>query len=126
MSFRRLAKLHRVVSYAALEHGHDVVDAGYSGRDEEGGRRDRLAVEARDPDPHRDIRAQAAVVGVAKTKFAGAPAVSLTRGASKSPLFITAVGMPAITAAKLVARMNGAYRIPTLLKRADQLCRSKV
>lgn len=64
------------------------------------------------------------VVGVAKTRFHQAAAVEILRGSSKSPLFITAVGMDAIDAAEGVMKMRGAYRIPTMLQLADQLARA--
>jgi deoxyribonuclease V len=64
------------------------------------------------------------VVGVAKTAFRGSDfAVKVLRGASQSPLFVTARGMPVEDAALLVTRMHGPNRIPTLLGRADQLAR---
>ena len=64
------------------------------------------------------------VVGIAKTHYAGADAIAVTRGESASPLFITAAGFdPAVAAAHVVA-MHGPFRIPTLIKRADTLARS--
>lgn len=64
------------------------------------------------------------VVGVAKSRFAGATgAVPVYRGSSRSPLYVTAAGVGADEAAGWVARMNGPYRIPSLLKRVDQLAR---
>jgi deoxyribonuclease V len=46
------------------------------------------------------------------------------RGASTKPLLITAAGMPEAQAAEHVREMHGAFRIPTLLRRVDQLCRA--
>jgi deoxyribonuclease V len=64
------------------------------------------------------------VVGIAKTKFKGAnSACEVVRGRSTRPLFITAAGMSPEYAAEHVRSMHGPYRIPTLLKRADVLCR---
>jgi deoxyribonuclease V len=64
------------------------------------------------------------VVGVAKSRFVGATdAVPVYRGDSKSPLYVTAAGVSAEEAAGWVARMHGPYRVPTLLKRVDQLAR---
>lgn len=63
------------------------------------------------------------VVGVAKSAFRGARAIALWRGQSGRPLFVTAAGIEASQAAELVRRMHGPHRIPTLLKRADQLAR---
>ena len=65
------------------------------------------------------------VVGVAKTRFAGATnVVSTCRGSSRSPLFVSAIGMSAEEAAAKVAAMHGSYRVPTLLKQVDSLARS--
>jgi len=64
------------------------------------------------------------VVGIAKTHYAGADAIAVTRGESGSPLFITAAGLdPGVAAAHVVA-MVGPFRIPTLIKRADTLART--
>ena len=48
----------------------------------------------------------------------------MTRGESATPLFITAAGIAAETAAAHVVAMHGPFRIPTLIKRADTLARS--
>lgn len=64
------------------------------------------------------------VVGIAKTHYAGAEAIAVTRGESAAPLYITAAGIAAATAAAHVVAMHGPFRIPTLIKRADTLARS--
>lgn len=65
------------------------------------------------------------VVGVAKTKFHGASywAAEVKRGASVSPLYVTAAGLTLEQAAAAVKRMDGEHRIPTLVARADRLAR---
>ena len=63
------------------------------------------------------------VIGVAKTSFHGATPVLVTRGASTSPLFVTAIGIADQAAADHIRDMHGPFRIPTLLKRADALAR---
>ncbi len=77
------------------------------------------------------------VVGVAKTRFAGAEAsggasqvsggasrvIEVRRGDSARPLYVTAVGIEPAAAAAHVAAMHGEFRIPTLLRRADALAR---
>jgi deoxyribonuclease V len=66
------------------------------------------------------------VVGVAKSRFLSATeAVPVCRGDSKSPLYVTAAGVSAAEAAEWVMRMHGPYRVPTLLKRVDQLARGR-
>jgi deoxyribonuclease V len=64
------------------------------------------------------------VVGVAKTLFAGAPATSILRGESKTPLWVDEIGTP-VDAAARVAEMHGEFRVPTLLKLVDRLCRGR-
>jgi deoxyribonuclease V len=64
------------------------------------------------------------VIGVAKTHFAGVRAARpVLRGGSRRPLYVTAAGIEAEEAARQITRMHGSFRIPTLLKRVDQLCR---
>jgi len=65
-----------------------------------------------------------AVVGVAKYRFVGAmDAVPVYRGNSRSPLYVTAAGVSVEEAAGWVERMHGPYRVPTMLRRVDQLAR---
>jgi deoxyribonuclease V len=64
------------------------------------------------------------VVGVAKNPFHQTPATPVLRGASGKPLLVTATGMPEREAAAHVRAMHGEFRIPTLLRRVDQLCRA--
>jgi deoxyribonuclease V len=65
------------------------------------------------------------VIGVAKTRFlASRNSVAVTRGdCSTKPLHVTAAGMSADRAAEYIRSMHGGYRIPTLLREVDQLCR---
>lgn len=64
------------------------------------------------------------VIGVAKNYFHSAThALTVTRGDSEKPLYITAAGMSKTVAADRIRHMHGEYRIPTLLKRVDTLCR---
>jgi deoxyribonuclease V len=63
------------------------------------------------------------VIGVAKTRFRGASAVEVLRGRSKLPLHVTAADIDVIEAAERIKQMHGPHRIPTLLKRVDQLAR---
>ncbi|HEY2511293.1 MAG TPA: endonuclease V [Polyangiaceae bacterium] len=72
------------------------------------------------------------VVGVAKTSWGGeaAPAghphraVAVLRGGSTRPLFVTSVGIDVAEVAANVAAMDGAHRLPALLKAVDRLARS--
>ncbi len=72
---------------------------------------------------HEALGVRKTVIGVAKAAFAGGSAVPVLRGDSSRPLFVTAAGMNAHRAAELVCAMHGPHRVPTLLKRADQLAR---
>jgi deoxyribonuclease V len=65
------------------------------------------------------------VIGVAKTAYRGADDWSalVMRGRGGRPLFVTAAGMTNEDAAAIVAEMHGSHRIPTLVRRADQLAR---
>ncbi len=73
---------------------------------------------------YKALRERTPVVGVAKTKFKSADsAVEVFRGRSTRPLFVTAAGMSPECAAEHIRSMHGLYRIPTLLKRVDHLCR---
>lgn len=66
-----------------------------------------------------------AVVGVAKTSFAGnRAAVAVLRGSTR-PLFVTAIGVDVAAAAEHVRDMAGLYRLPDLLRRADQLAKGR-
>ncbi len=73
---------------------------------------------------HEALGGRIPVIGVAKTAFAGSHfAVPVKRGSSQAPLYITAVGIPVDEAAAYIQRMHGAFRIPSILKRVDRLCR---
>lgn len=72
---------------------------------------------------HAALGGATPVVGVAKNPFRGAPALEVLRGGSKRPLFVTACGIDCAEAAARVTAMHGAHRVPTLLRRVDQLCR---
>ncbi len=64
------------------------------------------------------------IVGVAKNPFRLAEQYApVCRGASKKPLYVSAIHMPLDKAAGLVRSMHGNHRIPTLIKEADRLCR---
>lgn len=64
------------------------------------------------------------IIGVAKNPFSRpTPAIELLRGDSLRPLYVTALGVEVETAAADVRRMHGRFRLPTMLKRVDRLCR---
>ena len=66
----------------------------------------------------------APIIGVAKRKFLHTPPeCEVFRGNSKNPLYVTTAGISLSEGKKLVSSMHGIFRIPTLLKNVDQLCR---
>src|SRR5262249_645622 len=66
------------------------------------------------------------VIGVAKPCFRSARAARpVVRGNSRRPLWVTAAGMDLETASRHVQDLHGPYRLPTLLKRVDRLCRQQ-
>lgn len=73
---------------------------------------------------HDALERKTPVVGVAKTKFRDATfAIEVFRGQSRTPLYVTARGIDAQAAARLVTSMHGPHRVPTLLTRVDHLAR---
>lgn len=72
---------------------------------------------------HEALGARKVVIGVAKAAFTEGSAVPVFRADSSRPLLVTAAGIDACRAADLVRSMHGPHRVPTLLKRADQLAR---
>ena len=72
------------------------------------------------------LGSKSAIIGVAKTMFLGVKlAREVTRGRSLSPLYVTAAGMRLSDATHHIQEMHGEFRIPTLLKRVDQLSRRR-
>lgn len=64
------------------------------------------------------------VIGVAKNPYKDTDhATELRRGTSDRPLYITAVGLPIAQAVLNIGAMHGPHRLPTILKRVDQLSR---
>ncbi|MFK7862528.1 MAG: endonuclease V [Granulosicoccus sp.] len=69
------------------------------------------------------LNGKASVIGVAKSPFHGiGDEHKLYRGSSEKPIYITA-SHDLTTAKRNVLAMHGKFRLPTLLKRVDQLCR---
>src|SRR5262245_47741176 len=73
---------------------------------------------------HKALDETAAVIGVAKNPFRPSPAVrSVRRGTSTRPLYVSATGIDLNEAAARILELHGEFRVPTLLKRVDRLCR---
>lgn len=68
-----------------------------------------------------------AVIGVAKSAFKDTPdTCRILRGKSKTPLFVTAAGLPLSQAKSHILSMHGEHRLPTLIKKADMTYRENV
>lgn len=73
------------------------------------------------------INEAAPVIGVAKRAFRDTPnECQVFRGKSKTPLYVTSAGMPLSRAKSHILAMHGEYRMPTLLRKADLVCRENV
>ncbi len=73
---------------------------------------------------YESLHRQVPVIGVAKNPFKDTDhATALRRGISARPLYVTTVGMAIIQAVENIRVMHGRHRMPTILKRADQLSR---
>ncbi len=61
------------------------------------------------------------IIGVAKRSFhtLDKKVISVKRGESKNPLFVTVLGGDLVGYAEKVAKMDGTFRMPTLLKILD-------
>ena len=73
---------------------------------------------------HKALGRSVVVIGVAKRPFRPGPAVqTIRRGTSARPLYVSAAGMELNEAAARIVDLHGEFRVPTLLKRVDRLCR---
>ncbi|MFZ6874056.1 endonuclease V [Undibacterium sp. Di27W] len=76
---------------------------------------------------YQALGGKVAIIGVAKSSFSAIDtSFGICRGDSIKPLYITSIGMDQSTAQASIAAMHGSFRIPTLLKLVDQLCREAV
>jgi deoxyribonuclease V len=64
------------------------------------------------------------VIGVAKKRYQNIDSkYEIYRGSSRKPLFVTAIGIDIEQAKRNILAMHGKFRLPTLIKRVDQICR---
>ncbi|MCE9544876.1 MAG: hypothetical protein K8T25_05075, partial [Planctomycetia bacterium] len=76
---------------------------------------------------HAAINQRCSIIGVAKNRYQNSRhADEVLRGGSARPLFVTAIGMPQTNASAKIAAMAGEFRIPTLIRLADQLARRQI
>ncbi|MDL2124814.1 MAG: endonuclease V [Deltaproteobacteria bacterium] len=65
------------------------------------------------------------IIGIAKNQFKKSDvAAEIKRGKSDRPLYVTSAGINQQYAANCIAKMHGKFRIPTLLKKVDQLSKN--
>lgn len=75
----------------------------------------------------RSLAEKVPIIGVAKSRFKEtSQQAEIYRGKSLTPLYISAVGMDLEDAKTSILQMSGNFRLPTLLKLADQLSRGTV
>ncbi|UII24528.1 endonuclease V [Fulvivirga maritima] len=74
---------------------------------------------------HQALASKIPIIGVAKSGFHDNSKLvrELYRGESKNPLYITAAGMGADEAYNHIKKMDGPFRMPTLLKLLDKKTR---
>lgn len=70
---------------------------------------------------HLHNTTQIPVIGLAKTNYVGANAEPFGRGSK--PLYLSSAGISLPDAKEILSRLESPYRIPTLVKRVDQLSR---
>lgn len=75
---------------------------------------------------HEALEHKVPIIGLAKTHFRAAEEVEirLLRGQSTKALFVTAIGCEASWAAAQIKVMAGEYRLPNLVRMADQLSKA--
>lgn len=72
------------------------------------------------------LHGTASVIGVAKSAYQGiSDQFALLHGGSLRPLYVTCVGMELAEAMGHIQAMHGKFRMPTLLKLVDTVCREK-
>ncbi len=74
---------------------------------------------------HKELGKEIPIIGVAKNLFKepNQARISILRGESTKPLYITSLGITVEKAAENIKKMHGDFRIPTLLKKVDMLGR---
>ena len=71
------------------------------------------------------LEGQVPVIGISKSCFKEDTDVirAVKRPSSKHPLYVSSVGIHLDDACEKVRSMHGAYRLPAMIKLADQICR---
>jgi deoxyribonuclease V len=75
----------------------------------------------------KELDEQIPIIGVAKRRYSSHSKLrEVFRGQSKNPLYITSIGIDVSESADLIKQMFGEFRLPNLIKRADQICRGTI
>lgn len=74
---------------------------------------------------YEELNQKYPIVGIAKNDFSAPDSQrrNIYRGESKTPMFLTVKGIDVDQVLPKIEQMHGSYRIPTLLKKLDQLTR---
>lgn len=74
---------------------------------------------------YEELNKKITIIGIAKNEFSTTDSKrrEVFRGESKTPLYVTAMGVNVDEVIPKILKMQGAYRMPTLLKKLDQLTR---
>jgi deoxyribonuclease V len=113
---RELPPLLAVLERSGGRFSHIVIDGYVHLRNDEMGLGGHL---------HQVLPYPATVIGVAKSALVVADRfVTVVRGRSAKPLFVSAIGCSIGAAAEAIVGMHGPYRIPTLLRLADRISRA--
>ncbi|WP_126650490.1 endonuclease V [Chryseobacterium aureum] len=116
---RELPCIVSLLDKITLKHEDIIVVDGYVTLDNEG----KIGLGGH---LYEALKEKFPVVGIAKNEFTTPDSQRRTvfRGESKTPLFVTAIGMSVDEVQLKVEQMHGTYRMPTLLKKLDQLSRA--
>lgn len=66
------------------------------------------------------------IIGIAKTNFLDSNSLKIFRGESKNPLYVTNISISDEDTFHFVKEMHGEFRLPTLVKEVDKICRDNL
>jgi deoxyribonuclease V len=112
---RELSPLRTVLEESGGQFSHIIIDGYVHLKDGRMGLGAHL---------HEALPYPAVVIGVAKNPLSIADRFeTIYRGRSTKALFVSSIGCSVDEAAAIIVGMHGSYRIPTLLRQADQIAR---
>ncbi|MGU3374982.1 endonuclease V [Chryseobacterium sp. M5A1_1a] len=115
---RELPCILSLLNKIVLKNGDIIIVDGYVTLDNEG----KIGLGGH---LYEALQEKYPIIGIAKNEFTTPDFQrrNVFRGESKTPLFVTAKGIDVDKVKHNVEQMHGPYRIPTLLKKLDQLSR---